>query len=68
MRKTAGTRWARAIGSERIRTYNFPQGRVTDHRIGLTLYRIDEIMDGDLDEIIDALRMEEQARKLREMN
>ena len=54
--------------SERIRTYNFPQGRVTDHRIGLTLYRIDEIMDGDLDEIIDALRMEEQARKLREMN
>ena len=54
--------------SERIRTYNFPQGRVTDHRIGLTLYRIDEIMDGDLDEIIDALRMEEQTRKLREMN
>lgn len=54
--------------SERIRTYSFPQGRVTDHRIGLTLYRIDEIMDGDLDEIIDALRMEEQARKLREMN
>ena len=41
--------------SERIRTYNFPQGRVTDHRIGLTLYRIDAIMDGDLDEIIDAL-------------
>ena len=41
--------------SERIRTYNFPQGRVTDHRINLTLYRIDEIMDGDLDEVIDAL-------------
>lgn len=53
--------------SERIRTYNFPQGRVTDHRIGLTLYRIDDVMDGDLDEIIDALRMEEQARKLKEM-
>lgn len=53
--------------SERIRTYNFPQGRVTDHRIGLTMYRIDDVMDGDLDEIIDALRMEEQARKLKEM-
>ncbi len=50
--------------SERIRTYNFPQGRVTDHRINLTLYRIDEIMNGDLDEIIDALIMEDQSRKL----
>ena len=46
--------------SERIRTYNFPQGRVTDHRIGLTLYKIDEIMEGDLDEIIDALILAEQ--------
>lgn len=46
--------------SERIRTYNFPQGRVTDHRIGLTLYKIDEIMEGDLDEIIDALTLAEQ--------
>ena len=46
--------------SERIRTYNFPQGRVTDHRIGLTLYKIDEIMAGDLDEIIDALTLAEQ--------
>lgn len=53
--------------SERIRTYNFPQGRVTDHRIGLTLYRIEEILDGDLDEIIDALRMEEQAQQLKDM-
>ena len=53
--------------SERIRTYNFPQGRVTDHRIGLTLYRIDEIMDGDLDEIIDALLLAEQAEKLKEL-
>ena len=53
--------------SERIRTYNFPQGRVTDHRIGLTLYRIDEIIDGDLDEIINALRVEEQAQKLKEL-
>ena len=46
--------------SERIRTYNFPQGRVTDHRIGLTLYKIDEIMEGELDEIIDALTLAEQ--------
>ncbi len=51
--------------SERIRTYNFPQGRVTDHRIGLTLYKIDQIMDGALDEIIDALITAEQAEKLR---
>lgn len=53
--------------SERVRTYNYPQGRVTDHRIGLTLYRIDEIMDGDLDELIDALTMEDQAEKLKEI-
>ena len=52
--------------NERIRTYNFPQGRVTDHRIGLTLYRIDAIMNGDLDEIIDALVTADQAEKLRE--
>ena len=50
--------------SERIRSYNFREGRVTDHRVGLTLYRIDEIVDGDLDEIIDALRRDEQARLL----
>ena len=50
--------------NERIRTYNFPQGRVTDHRIGLTLYKIDRIMDGDLDELIDALVTAEQAEKL----
>ena len=50
--------------SERIRTYNFPQGRVTDHRIGLTLSRIDAIMDGDLDEIIDALITADRAEKL----
>lgn len=50
--------------SERIRTYNFPQGRVTDHRIGLTLYRIDDIMNGDLDEIIDALITADRAEKL----
>ncbi len=52
--------------SDRIRTYNFPQGRVTDHRIGLTLYKIDRIMDGDLDEIIDALTAAEQADKMAE--
>jgi len=54
--------------SERIRTYNFHEGRVTDHRIGLTLYRIADIMNGDLDEIIDALRMEEQSEKLRTLS
>jgi len=50
--------------SERIRTYNFPQGRVTDHRIGLTLYRIDAIMNGDLDEVVDALGAADRAEKL----
>ena len=50
--------------SERIRTYNFPQGRVTDHRIGLTLYKINDIMAGDLDEIIDALTLAEQTAML----
>lgn len=54
--------------NERIRTYNFPQGRVTDHRIGLTLYKIDAIMDGDLDEIMDALTIQEQGEKLRALN
>lgn len=47
--------------SERIRTYNFPQGRMTDHRINLTLYKLDAIMEGDLDEILDALLREHQA-------
>ena len=51
--------------SERIRTYNFPQGRVTDHRIGLTLYKIDGILNGDLDELIDALVTADQAEKLK---
>ena len=51
--------------SERIRTYNFPQGRVTDHRIGLTLYKLDAFLDGDLDEMIDALITADQAEKLR---
>jgi peptide chain release factor 1 len=50
--------------SERIRTYNFPQGRVTDHRIGLTLHKIDRVMLGEFDEIIDALTAEDQAARL----
>ena len=50
--------------NERIRTYNFPQGRVTDHRVNLTLYQIDAVLDGELDEIIDALTIREQAEKL----
>ncbi|MBV7393607.1 peptide chain release factor 1 [Mameliella sediminis] len=53
--------------SERIRTYNFPQGRMTDHRIGLTLYRLEQIMQGDLDEIIDALTAHSQAAQLAEL-
>jgi len=65
--KTASTRKS-LIGSgdrsERIRTYNFPQGRVTDHRINLTLYKIDRVMDGELDEIIDALAHEHKAEQL----
>ena len=52
--------------SERIRTYNFPQGRVTDHRIGLTLYKLPAVLNGDLDELIDALATEDAARRLRQ--
>ena len=54
--------------SEKIRTYNFPQGRVTDHRIKLTLHKLDQVMDGDLDEIIDSLTAADQAAKLAKMN
>ncbi|MEB8388338.1 peptide chain release factor 1 [Rhodobacteraceae bacterium KMM 6894] len=54
--------------SERIRTYNFPQGRMTDHRINLTLYKLDQVMAGDLDEVIDALTADAQARLLAEMD
>jgi peptide chain release factor 1 len=65
--KTASTRKS-LIGSgdrsERIRTYNFPQGRVTDHRINLTLYKIDRILDGELDELIGALAAEHQTEQL----
>ncbi len=52
--------------NERVRTYNFPQGRLTDHRVGLTLYKLDGVMDGDLDEIIDALTTARQAEQLAE--
>jgi peptide chain release factor 1 len=52
--------------SERIRTYNFPQGRVTDHRVGLTLYRLEEVLQGDMDEIIEGLAADERARLLQE--
>ncbi|WP_281197765.1 peptide chain release factor 1 [Staphylococcus schleiferi] len=54
--------------SERIRTYNYPQSRVTDHRIGLTLQKLDQIMEGKLDEVVDALTMHEQTEKLKELN
>lgn len=53
--------------SERIRTYNFPQGRVTDHRIGLTIYKLDSYMDGDIDEILDALITADQAEKMKNL-
>jgi peptide chain release factor 1 len=54
--------------SERIRTYNFPQGRVTDHRINLTLYKLDRVMLGELDELIDGLVTEDQAARLAAMD
>ena len=54
--------------SERIRTYNFPQSRVSDHRINLTLYKLDAILDGDIDEIIDALITDDQAKKMNDIN
>jgi peptide chain release factor 1 len=53
--------------SERIRTYNYPQNRVTDHRNGLTLHRLEQVLEGDLDEIVDALNTHYQAEKLKEL-
>jgi len=68
--KTASTRKS-LIGSgdrsERIRTYNFPQGRVTDHRINLTLYKLERVMEGELDEIVEALTAEFQAELLAQL-
>ena len=52
--------------SERIRTYNFPQGRVTDHRIGLTLYKLESVLNGDMRELLDALMLADQAEKLKQ--
>jgi peptide chain release factor 1 len=54
--------------SERIRTYNFPQGRVTDHRIGLTLYKLDTVLQGEVDEIIDALATHYQSQALQNVH
>ena len=51
--------------SERIRTYNFPQGRVTDHRIGMTIYKLDGFLDGEIDEIVDGLITSDQAEKMK---
>jgi peptide chain release factor 1 len=51
--------------SERIRTYNFQQGRVSDHRIGLTIYKLEAFLDGDIDEIVDALITDDQAEKMK---
>ena len=53
--------------SERIRTYNFPQGRVTDHRVGLTLHKLDFVLNGELDEIINALITADQAEKMKQV-
>ena len=63
----APSRSGRSARSERIRTYNFPQGRVTDHRIGLTLYKLDQVIQGDLAELVEALTAADQAAKLAEM-
>jgi len=53
--------------SEKIRTYNYPQGRITDHRIGFTIYRLQEVLDGDIDEIIEALQTADRVAKLEKM-
>ncbi len=62
--KPAAARSGSGERSEKVRTYNFPQNRVTDHRIGLTLHRLDAILEGDLDEMIEALISDEQAERL----
>jgi peptide chain release factor 1 len=66
-RKLAATRKSMVSSGDRsakIRTYNFPQGRVTDHRIGLTLYRLQDVLEGDIDELVDGLFTAEQAERL----
>ena len=62
----AAARWAPATAASESGTYNFPQGRVTDHRINLTLYKLDLVIDGDLDEIIDGLITADQVERLKE--
>ena len=64
LRQSERARWGTGDRSERIRTYNYPQGRVTDHRIGLSLYHLDTFLNGDLDEMIDALITARQAELL----
>ena len=54
--------------SERIRTYNYPQGRVTDHRINMTIYQLEDFLDGDIDEMVDRLILENQAKQLENMD
>ena len=63
-RKCVVTWWDPGDRSERIRTYNYPQGRMTDHRINLTLYKLDAVMEGDLTELLDSLHREYQADQL----
>ena len=63
---SASPRWDRATARRGFRTYNFPQGRVTDHRVNLTLYKLERVMDGDLDELIEALIADDQASRLAE--
>lgn len=64
LRQKEKVRFGTGDRSERTRTYNYPQGRVSDHRINLTLYKLDQFLDGDLDEMIDALITEDQTKKM----
>ena len=66
LRKRDAVKSVRAIRSERVRTYNYPQGRVTDHRINLTLYKLENIMNGDIDEFIQALAEARRAELMKE--
>ncbi len=64
-RRRASRRWAAAIGREKIRTYNFPQNRLTDHRIGLTLHQLEYVMEGKLQPVVDALIAHDTAERLK---